>query len=143
MSQTGPRWRGISAAPCSRRMRPNADFSVEDLVARAGVGNAKAIAAREATARYLGLGLASVINALDHTASRWAHRTKPRTRAMRASTRWNEEARPLRALKGCVIWSTRGPPHTRTRATRRSAATPSDTYEPRRAVRAALSDPSS
>jgi predicted NBD/HSP70 family sugar kinase len=39
-----------------------AHFSVEDLVARARMGDAKAI---EATARYLGLGLASVINALD------------------------------------------------------------------------------
>ena len=42
-----------------------AHFSVEDLVARARAGDAKAIAAIEATARYLGLGLASVINALD------------------------------------------------------------------------------
>jgi len=42
-----------------------AQFSVEDLVARARAADAKAIAAIEATARYLGLGLASVINALD------------------------------------------------------------------------------
>jgi predicted NBD/HSP70 family sugar kinase len=42
-------------------------FSVEDLVSRARAGDAKAIAAIEATARYLGLGLASVINALDPT----------------------------------------------------------------------------
>jgi predicted NBD/HSP70 family sugar kinase len=40
-------------------------FSIEDLIARARAGDAKAIAAIEATARYLGLGLASVINALD------------------------------------------------------------------------------
>ena len=40
-------------------------FTVEDLVARARSGDAKAIAAIEATARYLGLGLASVINALN------------------------------------------------------------------------------
>ena len=40
-------------------------FTVEDLIARARAGDAKAIAAIEATARYLGLGLASVINALD------------------------------------------------------------------------------
>jgi predicted NBD/HSP70 family sugar kinase len=40
-------------------------FSVEDLIARARAGDAKAVAAIEATARYLGLGLASVINALD------------------------------------------------------------------------------
>ena len=42
-----------------------AHFSVEDLVARARAADPKAIAAIEATARYLGLGLASVINALD------------------------------------------------------------------------------
>lgn len=40
-------------------------FTVEDLVARARAADAKAVAAIEATARYLGLGLASVINALD------------------------------------------------------------------------------
>jgi predicted NBD/HSP70 family sugar kinase len=40
-------------------------FTVDDLVARARSGDAKAVAAIEATARYLGLGLASVINALN------------------------------------------------------------------------------
>ena len=40
-------------------------FSIEDLIARARASDAKAVAALEATARYLGLGLASVINALD------------------------------------------------------------------------------
>jgi predicted NBD/HSP70 family sugar kinase len=40
-------------------------FTIEDLIARARANDAKAIAALEATARYLGLGLASVINALD------------------------------------------------------------------------------
>lgn len=40
-------------------------FTVEDLVTRARGGDAKAIAAVEATARYLGLGLGSVINALN------------------------------------------------------------------------------
>jgi predicted NBD/HSP70 family sugar kinase len=40
-------------------------FTVEDLIARARANDAKAIAALEATARYLGLGLASVINVLD------------------------------------------------------------------------------
>ena len=40
-------------------------FTVEDLIARARGGDAKAVAALEATARYLGLGLASVINVLD------------------------------------------------------------------------------
>ncbi|HXT69078.1 MAG TPA: ROK family transcriptional regulator [Vicinamibacterales bacterium] len=40
-------------------------FSIEDLVARARSGDAKAVTAIQATARYLGLGLASVINATD------------------------------------------------------------------------------
>jgi N-acetylglucosamine repressor len=43
----------------------NAIFTIEDLIARARAGDAKAVAAIDATARYLGLGLASVINALD------------------------------------------------------------------------------
>jgi predicted NBD/HSP70 family sugar kinase len=42
-----------------------ANFSVEDLIARARAGDAKALAAINSTARYLGLGLASIINALD------------------------------------------------------------------------------
>jgi N-acetylglucosamine repressor len=42
-----------------------ASFSVEDLIARARAGDAKALAAINSTARYLGLGLASLINALD------------------------------------------------------------------------------
>jgi predicted NBD/HSP70 family sugar kinase len=42
-----------------------ARFTVEDLIARARSNDAKAVAAIEATARYLGLGLSSVINALD------------------------------------------------------------------------------
>jgi predicted NBD/HSP70 family sugar kinase len=43
----------------------HAQFSIEDLIVRARNRDAKAIAAIESTARYLGLGLASVINALD------------------------------------------------------------------------------
>ncbi len=42
-----------------------ATFTVEDLIIRARAGDAKAIAALEATARYLGLGLASIVNAVD------------------------------------------------------------------------------
>lgn len=42
-----------------------ATFSIEDLIARARAGDAKAGAALNSTARYLGLGLASIINALD------------------------------------------------------------------------------
>jgi predicted NBD/HSP70 family sugar kinase len=40
-------------------------FTIEDLLARARGGDAKAAAALQATARYLGLGLASVISVLD------------------------------------------------------------------------------
>ena len=40
-------------------------FTIEDLIARVRMGDAKAVNALQATARYLGLGLASVINALD------------------------------------------------------------------------------
>ena len=42
-----------------------AAFTVEDLIARARAGDAKALAALNSTARYLGLGLASIINAVD------------------------------------------------------------------------------
>jgi N-acetylglucosamine repressor len=42
-----------------------ATFSVEDLIARARAGDPKALAAVNSTARYLGLGLSSIINALD------------------------------------------------------------------------------
>jgi predicted NBD/HSP70 family sugar kinase len=42
-----------------------ASFTVEDLITRARAGDAKAIAALESTARYLGLGLASIVNAVD------------------------------------------------------------------------------
>jgi predicted NBD/HSP70 family sugar kinase len=41
------------------------DFTVEDLIARARSGDSKAAAAIQATGRYLGLGLATVINGLD------------------------------------------------------------------------------
>jgi N-acetylglucosamine repressor len=40
-------------------------FSIEDLVTRARGGDAKAVTALQATARYLGLGLASVVNVMD------------------------------------------------------------------------------
>jgi predicted NBD/HSP70 family sugar kinase len=43
----------------------NIDFTIEDLIDRARQGDSKAITALNSTARYLGLGLASVINALD------------------------------------------------------------------------------
>ena len=40
-------------------------FTIEDLITRARAGDAKAVTAIQATARYLGLGLASVVNATD------------------------------------------------------------------------------
>ena len=42
-----------------------ARFTMDDLITRARAHDAKAVAAIEATARYMGLGLSSVINALD------------------------------------------------------------------------------
>jgi N-acetylglucosamine repressor len=44
-----------------------ATFTIEDLIVRARGGDAKAVAALQATARYLGLGLASIVNAIDPT----------------------------------------------------------------------------
>ena len=40
-------------------------FTIADLITRSRAGDAKAVAAIQATARYLGLGLASVVNAVD------------------------------------------------------------------------------
>lgn len=42
-----------------------ATFTIDDLIARARAGDAKAVTAIQSTARYLGLGLASIINAID------------------------------------------------------------------------------
>ena len=42
-----------------------AEFTVEDLIVRARAGDGKAVAAIHSTARYLGLGLASIITAID------------------------------------------------------------------------------
>src|SRR6185369_13496213 len=44
-----------------------ATFTIEDLIVRARAGDAKAVAAIQSTARYLGLGLASIINSIDPT----------------------------------------------------------------------------
>jgi predicted NBD/HSP70 family sugar kinase len=44
-----------------------AAFTIEDLIVRVRAGDAKAVAALQATARYLGLGLASIVNAIDPT----------------------------------------------------------------------------
>lgn len=42
-----------------------AEFTIEDLISRARGGDSRALTALNSTARYLGLGLASVINAID------------------------------------------------------------------------------
>src|SRR6266403_1992557 len=47
------------------RVAETSTFSVEDLIARARAGDAKALAAINSTARYLGLGLASIVNVID------------------------------------------------------------------------------
>lgn len=43
----------------------NSSFTIEDLIARARNGDGKALGALHSTGRYLGLGLASIINAVD------------------------------------------------------------------------------
>jgi predicted NBD/HSP70 family sugar kinase len=42
-----------------------AEFTIESLIAKARASDAKALAALQSTARYLGLGLASIINVID------------------------------------------------------------------------------
>lgn len=60
------RYFGRPATPSAGPVRADRTaFTVEDLITRARASDAKALSALEATARYLGLGLASVINALD------------------------------------------------------------------------------
>ena len=59
------RYFGRPAEPTGPVRRDQRGFTIDDLIARARARDAKAAAALEATARYLGLGLASVINALD------------------------------------------------------------------------------
>jgi len=58
------RYFGRPAEPGPKRVE-HRHFTIEDLIARARSRDAKASAALDATARYLGLGLASVINVLD------------------------------------------------------------------------------
>jgi N-acetylglucosamine repressor len=61
------RYFGRDLTDAKLRGAETATFSVEDLIARARAGDAKALAAINSTARYLGLGLASIINSLDPT----------------------------------------------------------------------------
>jgi predicted NBD/HSP70 family sugar kinase len=59
------RYFGRDLTDARPRDAETATFTVEDLIARARAGDAKALAAINSTARYLGLGLASIINSLD------------------------------------------------------------------------------
>ena len=59
------RYFGQDLTDARPRDAEQANFTVEDLIARARAGDAKALAAINSTARYLGLGLASIINSLD------------------------------------------------------------------------------
>jgi predicted NBD/HSP70 family sugar kinase len=54
----------VAPAPDAEHAGPR-EFTIEDLIARARASDTKAVAAIHATARYLGLGLASVVNAFD------------------------------------------------------------------------------
>ena len=59
------RYFGRSVATKKPQAFEIAEFTIEDLISRARGGDGKALAALNLTARYLGLGLASVINAID------------------------------------------------------------------------------
>ncbi len=59
------RYFGKNLSPRQPLSLEAANFTIEDLVKRARTGDGKALAALHLTARYLGLGLASIINAID------------------------------------------------------------------------------
>jgi predicted NBD/HSP70 family sugar kinase len=59
------RYFGRAAESTGPMPSEQAHFTLDDLIGRAREGDAKAAAALQATGRYLGLGLASVMNALD------------------------------------------------------------------------------
>jgi predicted NBD/HSP70 family sugar kinase len=59
------RYFGRAAEPSGPLPPDQRDFTIEDLIARARKDDAKAAAAIQATARYLGLGLANVVNVVD------------------------------------------------------------------------------
>jgi len=58
-------WDLFKLSPNKLRDAEHSSFSVIDLVARARGGDTKAIAAIQATARFLGLGLATIINVVN------------------------------------------------------------------------------
>jgi predicted NBD/HSP70 family sugar kinase len=59
------RYFGRNAVLRQAHSAETAGFTIEDLIARARGGDAKALTALNSTARYLGLGMASIINAVD------------------------------------------------------------------------------
>jgi len=59
------RYFGRSMWPRSPHDAAAADFTIEDLIARARNNDSRALMTLDSTARYLGLGLASIVNALD------------------------------------------------------------------------------
>ncbi|MEP6900608.1 MAG: ROK family protein [Actinomycetota bacterium] len=59
------RYFGKNLSPRQPLSLEAANFTIEDLVKRARTGDGKALAALHLTARYLGLGLASIINVID------------------------------------------------------------------------------
>jgi predicted NBD/HSP70 family sugar kinase len=59
------RYFGRSATNRQPQTLDNSDFTIEDLIVRARGNDSRAITALHSTARYLGLGLASIINAVD------------------------------------------------------------------------------
>jgi predicted NBD/HSP70 family sugar kinase len=58
-------WDLSKLSPNSLRDAEQSSFTVLDLVARARAGDAKAIAAIQATARFLGLGLGTIVNIIN------------------------------------------------------------------------------
>ena len=59
------RYFGRDVAPRHPQSVEVSEFTIEDLVSRARGDDSRALTALQSTARYLGLGLASIINALD------------------------------------------------------------------------------
>jgi N-acetylglucosamine repressor len=59
------RYFGRNVSQRQPQILESAEFTIEDLISRARGGDSRALTALNSTARYLGLGLASVINAVD------------------------------------------------------------------------------
>jgi len=59
------RYFGKNLSEKKRVLADTANFTIDDLIKRARSGESKALAALHSTARYLGLGLSSIINAID------------------------------------------------------------------------------